>query len=52
MRMSQGTIKTLTDHELFLEYQKSKEDVLRNEIIARHMSIAQMVARRYSGRGI
>jgi len=38
--------------ELFREYQKTKSKELRNEIVERNLSMAEILARKYTGRGV
>ncbi|HIV02175.1 MAG TPA: sigma-70 family RNA polymerase sigma factor [Candidatus Aphodoplasma excrementigallinarum] len=46
------SVERASDAELFLQYQKTKDTAVRNEIIARYTYLAQIMARRFSGRGI
>ena len=46
------SVERASDAELFLRYQKTKDTAVRNEIIARYTYLAQIMARRFSGRGI
>jgi len=38
--------------ELFREYRKTKSSDLRNEIVEKHLSLAELLARKYVGRGV
>lgn len=38
--------------EKFIEYQKTKDKVLRDELIEEHMYLAEILAKKYTGRGI
>ena len=51
MEAKQSGVKA-SDAELFLKYQQTKDMSVRNEIIARYTYLAQIMARRFSGRGI
>lgn len=48
----QRTSEAVLDEELFEEYQKTGETALRNEIVDRYTYLAQIMAKRFSGRGI
>jgi len=38
--------------EAFREYQKTKSPKLRNEIVEKHLYLAELLARKYTGRGV
>jgi len=38
--------------ELFREYQETKSEEIRNEIVENNLSMAELLARKYSGRGV
>jgi len=38
--------------ELFREYQKTKTPEIRNEIVEEYLSLAELLARKYTGRGV
>jgi len=38
--------------KLFREYQKTKSPEIRNEIVEEHLSLAELLARKYTGRGV
>ena len=38
--------------EKFIEYQKTKDNALRDELIEEHMYLAEILAKKYTGRGI
>ena len=43
---------TASDTELFEQYKKTKDTAVRNEIIDRYTYLAEIMAKRFSGRGI
>ena len=43
--------KTKTTEELFLEYQKTKSSKIRNELVEKNLFLAEILARKYTGRG-
>ena len=45
-----GEVKST--EELFREYRKTKSPVLRNEIVEMHLSLAELLARKYVGKGV
>lgn len=46
------TVRTASDTELFEQYKKTKDTAVRNEIIDRYTYLAEIMAKRFSGRGI
>ena len=40
------------ERELFLKYTKTKNETLRNGILERYLFIAQIVAKKFVGRGV
>ena len=45
-------IEEKNTEELFREYQENKSPEIRNEIVERNLSLAELLARKYSGRGV
>ena len=45
-------VRTASDTELFEQYKKTKDTAVRNEIIDRYTYLAEIMAKRFSGRGI
>lgn len=45
-------VRTASDTELFKQYKKTKDTAVRNEIIDRYTYLAEIMAKRFSGRGI
>lgn len=45
-------IKKSSDAELFAEYAKTKDTALRNELVERYLYVAQIIAKKFVGRGV
>ena len=44
--------ENLSEHELFKAYEKEKSDVLREYILKKYLYIAEIVAKKFVGRGV
>lgn len=42
----------MEEKELFEQYRKTKDVALRNEIVERYLTVAQMIAKKFVGRGV
>ena len=45
-------VDTKTTEDLFREYRKTKSPEIRNEIVENHLQLAEILARKYMGRGV
>ncbi len=52
MRAETGTAAPRAAHDLMQEYCRTRDRSLRNQLVAEHLYIADIVARRYQGRGV
>jgi len=46
------TIEKVNTEEMFREYRKKNSPEIRNEIIEKHLFLAEILARKYTGRGV
>ena len=46
------SIQQASQEDLFLEYHKTKDVTIRNRILEKYLFIAQIVAKKYTGRGV
>lgn len=49
---SQFNLKDIKTKELFVKYSKTKDDLIRDELIERHLYIAEILSKKYTNKGI
>ena len=42
----------MTDQELFIKYSNTKDELVRNELVERNLKIAEILAKKMTGRGV